>query len=115
MTYPLYRLDGQILQRRKPHRAFELVQPAFFLQPVHQVRRNHQHFKTAVIQRSDGLAYRRLKIPAQHHHPIPAAHQVIALRDGFFQSGRAGELVGRIGQHQRLAAASGNVAEVALR
>ena len=43
----------------------------------------------------------RLKIPAQHNDLIPAAHQRVALGDGFFQRRRAGEFIGGIGEYQR--------------
>jgi len=42
----------------------------------------------------------RLKIPAQHDDLVPAAHQPVALGDGFFQRCRAGEFVGGISEYQ---------------
>ena len=52
----LHRVQGQVLQRREPHLPAQLFYAAFFLQPVEQVGRNHQHFEPVVVQRGNRLA-----------------------------------------------------------
>lgn len=100
------------LEKRTVPRSFP-VRP--FLQAIHQIRRNDQHFQSSIVQRGDGFANGRLEIPAEDDDTIPAAHQVVALGDGLLQRRGAGQLVRRIGQHQRLVATTRYLTEIAHR